>query len=371
MKRARAVVCLIGGTILAAAAVAISGVATEGAAHSPASMGLMAVLGAMSITLFAIGINLVLSLRSVAAGERPAAVDFRHTYPLFGLIIAGIAAALVARAALVPQGFGAYGYYRGDAPQDAREFPIRHAGESRCSECHEDEVELHDKDAHAKVPCETCHGPGAAHAEASGDAPIAVPKGKELCLTCHRLLDARPGSFPQVDWHEHYKFVGVKDEGVDCTRCHSPHEPLFMDRDLRAARLHPLIHRCRDCHIGRTDETVTRPANHPAVFECSYCHAGIVKDAATRKHKEVSCTTCHIFIKESEFAGRIIRDADPRFCLLCHRAGEFRTPGLRPTIDWPDHLQEVGAKVDEKRARCIDCHQDRIHATTSGAVHER
>ena len=72
---------------------------------------------------------------------------------------------------------------------------------------------------------------------AGGDAPVRRPEGREACLACHLLLPERPGDFPQVVPAEHYRFVGVADPGTHCTACHDPHEPLFMDRDLRQARL--------------------------------------------------------------------------------------------------------------------------------------
>jgi hypothetical protein len=155
--------------------------------------------------------------------------------------------------------------------------------------------------------------------------------------------------------------VNVRVPETECTACHDPHEPLYMDRDLHGARLHPLIHRCRDCHIGRTDQGQARPAGHPAIFACDYCHAGIAADFAKRPHRAVGCTTCHIFFVESESAGRILRDADPRFCLLCHREADFRAEGGPPTIRWPDHLDDVAQDEADRQKRCIDCHQDRIH----------
>jgi hypothetical protein len=305
-----------------------------------------------------------------SAPEVAARASLRHVVPVLVIVGLVVIAALIARVLLIPKTFGEYGYFRGAAPVEARDFPVRHIGQDRCAECHDNEAALHDKDAHAKVACETCHGPGSAHADASGDGPIRVPRTRDDCLVCHRLLDARPGSFPQITWQDHYRFVGVKDESVQCIQCHSPHEPLFMDRDLRTARLHPLIQRCRDCHVGRTDETLARPDNHPAIFECSYCHSKVVADKAKRSHKNIGCTTCHIFFKESEFAGRIIRDADPRFCLLCHRKADFRAASAPPGIVWPEHVKDIGGD-EEHPGRCIDCHQDRIHVVMHGGANDR
>ena len=274
--------------------------------------------------------------------------------------------AIIVRGLMVPESFGDRGHFRLDAIEEAREFEARHVGREACTDCHEDIVALHAKDAHAKVACEACHGPGTAHITADGEGEIRRPEGQQPCLVCHELMVSRPGDFPQILLEDHYRFVGVKEQDTPCGVCHDPHEPLFMDRDLRTARLHPLIHRCRDCHPGRVDEAQQRPENHQPIFQCDYCHRQVAADFATREHQEVRCTTCHIFFKESDSSGRILRDADPRFCLLCHRDADFRGDDAPPGIDWPDHREDMAESDDDLDKRCIDCHQDQIHTLQDG-----
>jgi hypothetical protein len=91
-----------------------------------------------------------------------------------------------------------------------------------------------------------------------------------------------------------------------------------------------------------------------------------VADFADRSHSDVRCTTCHLFFRESPFAGRIIRDADPRFCLLCHRNADFRSDDAPPGIDWPEHRQEMAERPEDANKRCIDCHRDAIHRVLGG-----
>ena len=313
--------------------------------------------GLLGVILTAVGIRNLLAARR---GGGPAE-DYRHTYRLFGVLLGVLVLALGARAVVIPPSFGEYGSFRSEALVAARNIVPGHQGKKRCARCHPKVAKLHAKDAHAGVQCEACHGMGRQHLAGPGKKMLRKDGGKQACLTCHRRLDARPGSFGQVDWKEHYTFVGVTDFSIKCVKCHSPHEPLFMDRDLKTARLHPLIHRCRDCHTGtKRDPATPRPKSHPAIFQCKDCHKAVVVDHARRSHKKVRCTTCHLFFKESDYAGRIVRDADPRFCLLCHRKAKFRKDSP-PGIQWPSHREDMGGT---KTARCIDCHQhDNIHVT--------
>lgn len=288
--------------------------------------------------------------------------DYRHINRLLLIIIVILALALIVRQLVVPEMRPSeFGAFRVAAIGEAMQLSARHVGAAACLDCHEDVIDLHAKDLHTHVSCETCHGPGDRHAADPTAENIRIERGAEACLVCHRALDARPGSFPQITRVEHFSLVGVADQNTDCTACHSPHEPLYLDRDIRSARLHPLIQRCEDCHIGRGDRTLERPQGHPEIFECAYCHGAIVEDAAARPHMNIECTTCHIFVKENEFSGRIIRDSDPRFCLLCHGEATFRGPDSPPSIGWPAHRDDVAIEPGDRDKRCIDCHLDRIH----------
>ena len=296
-----------------------------------------------------------------ATGNRP---DYRHVYPVLILLSLGVATALTVRHYMVPATFGEFGFYRAAAMDDEKARQPRHVGRAVCTECHGDVALIHAKDVHATVECETCHGAGNKHVK-DNDAPMAAANGKDDCLVCHRMLDARPGAFPQVEWQKHYQFVGVKDTSIACVRCHSGHEPLYLDRDLRTARLHPLIQQCNSCHLGRTDETLKKPDTHPKIFQCDYCHAELAKSFAAGSHTSVRCTTCHLFIKETSYSGRIVRNTNPQFCLLCHRKADFKSDSGPPTINWPAHIKDVSKDpVDPKRS-CVSCHQDQIHAIRS------
>jgi hypothetical protein len=286
--------------------------------------------------------------------------DYRHAYPLAIIVVVMVTAALIVRACFVPETFGDFGHYRANSiDEEASRLP-RHGGRAACTECHDDVAAIHAKDAHSTIECETCHGVGGAHIE-DPDVAMLRADAKADCLVCHRVLNARPGSFPQVEWQKHYQFVGVEDPDIACVRCHSGHEPLFMDRDLHKARLHPLVHDCGECHVGRSDRTMTKPEDHPTIFQCDSCHAALVTSFNQGSHTKLQCKTCHLFIKENAFSGRIVRNADPRFCLLCHRETDFKSVSGPPTIEWPSHLEDVTDGPEDTRRSCVSCHQDKIH----------
>jgi transcription elongation factor Elf1 len=325
----------------------------------------LVILGLLAFVLLSVGTNLFLVARKVALGEAVGRRDYRHTVPVFALLVVVVIAGLVARELFVPDTYGRYGSYRAEAVAEARDKPQSYVGVQTCATCHEEIARLRSKDVHAKVQCETCHGTGAAHAT-NPETAMVVPDGRTACLTCHQKLDARLASFPQIDVAAHFAFLGVVDPNLACTECHSPHEPLFLDRDLHEARMHPIVHRCRDCHIGRTDESLEQPAGHPQIFTCKYCHSKVVEDFQDRAHADIGCTTCHLFLKENSFSGRIVLDADPRFCLLCHREAAFKGDSAPPGITWPEHLDDVAEDDADRAKRCIDCHREMIHAPKGG-----
>ena len=98
----------------------------------------------------------------------------------------------------VPNDFGVYGHYRASALDDARARPIAFAGQAACVECHSDIGEFLRKTArHARVSCESCHGPLATHA--AGDEPLepAHPDGTSTCVGCHLKSRSKPTTFPR------------------------------------------------------------------------------------------------------------------------------------------------------------------------------
>jgi hypothetical protein len=243
-------------------------------------------------------------------------------------------------------------------------------GKQVCGECHDDEFGRHEKDVHVSVQCEDCHGAGADHVKARrADAPVSEGQifralEQANCLACHRRLMARPKLFPTVDPVEHLAFVGVSDPSIPCQSCHNPHEPLFLERRVSESRIHPLIHPCSDCHAGEAVEERPLPEGHVVTFQCKDCHSDVVADARQKAHGALDCRTCHLFRKDSEFSGRIFKNGNPRFCLMCHGKQPFKDGKRIPLLaSFEAHLADVATDEADRAKRCADCHvEDWIHA---------
>jgi hypothetical protein len=144
--------------------------------------------------------------------------DYRHVVRLLVLFAIGIAAFLALRAALMPAGFGTLGHYRAGALDDVRAQPVRFAGQQACAECHDDVAAVRATGSHARVACESCHGPLAAHAAAPTEVAAIKPDPRSTCLGCHTSNRSKPARFPQIVVMEHA-------ESGACSECHQPHKP--------------------------------------------------------------------------------------------------------------------------------------------------
>jgi uncharacterized CHY-type Zn-finger protein len=144
--------------------------------------------------------------------------DIEHLVRLAGLFIAGLLVFTVARAELVPAGFGKFGHYRAGAIDDVRAKPLGYAGQKACAECHVDVVDLRAQARHKGIACESCHGPLATHAADPGQMTPKLPEARALCIHCHAANTGKSKRYPTVDVKEH-----AGDES--CLTCHKPHNP--------------------------------------------------------------------------------------------------------------------------------------------------
>jgi cytochrome c7-like protein len=144
--------------------------------------------------------------------------DVEHLVRLAALFVGGLLVFTVARAELVPEGFGKYGHYRAGALDDIRAKPINYAGQAACVDCHADIAVLRAQARHKAIACESCHGPLAKHAEDPGQLTPKRPDARPLCVRCHAAKTGKPKRYPSVDVQEH-----AGDE--NCLTCHKPHDP--------------------------------------------------------------------------------------------------------------------------------------------------
>jgi Cytochrome c554 and c-prime len=144
--------------------------------------------------------------------------DIEHLILLALVMAIGVVVFVVIRAAVIPRSFGQYGHYRGDAIREIAVRPIVFAGHQACEDCHTDVVDQKKLGKHVVVPCETCHGALANHAE--DPASFTPPKVDTtvVCARCHEANSAKPKMFPQVVTAEH-------SGGLPCDTCHQPHKP--------------------------------------------------------------------------------------------------------------------------------------------------
>src|SRR5262245_43555361 len=107
--------------------------------------------------------------------------------------------------------------------------PADYVGEDTCLGCHQNQSykgTLHALKSNSRTPaathgCESCHGPGKAHVEGSGDktkiqnpARMDPRDAGEMCTTCHDRAKHALWDGSQHDQRQ-----------VTCVSCHSAHSP--------------------------------------------------------------------------------------------------------------------------------------------------
>ncbi len=151
----------------------------------------------------------------------------KHILRAFIALLVLVVALLLGRSFFVPDTFGQYGHYRGASVAEFRALPVRHGGDTSCQECHADQFATHAAGGHHSVHCESCHAPLAVHV--AGGARVAdmpIRRSADLCLGCHRRLEARPATFPQIQPREHLQEQDAEFTPDVCFDCHDPHAPL-------------------------------------------------------------------------------------------------------------------------------------------------
>ena len=140
-----------------------------------------------------------------------------QVFRLILLVVAIVVSYLTARYFLTPPSFRQYGWYRGAALVELAGRQPVFAGKVACEECHSDQCQKLQKDAHKTVSCEACHGAGEAHAQ---NPDLKIDRSSVgACLRCHEANPSRPKWHKQITSRTHYS------GSSKCTECHVPHMP--------------------------------------------------------------------------------------------------------------------------------------------------
>jgi DmsE family decaheme c-type cytochrome len=283
------------------------------------------------------------------------------------LLLAGVATTMTPVAAAAPEA------PPGGAPQASGDY----AGQATCLGCHEDRGyagTAHSRAFNERTPaaaqgCESCHGPGRAHAE-SGDptlirrfSAMAPADVSETCTSCHNRATHALWDGSQHD-----------QRNVSCATCHSVHAakgtPLLKAQDQRAL--------CSNCHrnvVNRTHRFNHMPLREGALT-CSSCHnvhgstnvrllrVGTTVDESCQschadkrgpylwEHAPVteSCVTCHD--PHGSNNDRMLVSKQPFLCQRCHVTS--RHP---PTV-YDGYLLQNSQNANKIFGRaCTNCHQ--------------
>jgi predicted CXXCH cytochrome family protein len=190
-------------------------------------------------------------------------------------------------------------------------------GSQTCAVCHAEHQQEFGKTIHAVAApasaafgtgCESCHGPGKAHAEAMPDAlgsPDKVAAAKKLIYGFH-------GS--------------TKDNAARCLTCHN------SSMDQRA--------------FERSEHKMNG-------LTCSECHASHLVNATTKPGRSAQAKFFSVpELKEEKrwLSESLLRQKQPDLCFTCHKA-------IQAQFSLPTHH-----RVPEGLMKCTDCHD--THGTT-------
>ncbi len=236
------------------------------------------------------------------------------------------------------------------ALSDSRQPPAGYAGSDTCQGCHEDLFKAFAKNPHWKVEtdqrrswqgraCESCHGPGAKHAESSSAQDIINPAKRPAaaadrgCLMCHLNQPTQLGRLRG----------GHARNQVACIACH----PIHQGPEKMLPRASAAINRnCAGCHTSQWAE-FQRPHRHKlpegamSCVDCHNPHGGLLPASVrTVAANQPGCFKCH-----ADKRGPFTYEHPPvrlEGCRACHEPHGSANPRLltRP----------------EQRLVCLECH---------------
>ena len=222
----------------------------------------------------------------------------------------------------------------------------QYVGSDTCKTCHEDLYKSNfEKTPHFKTTlhdghgCESCHGPGSAHVEGSGDVTkiisfktMPAQKVNTICLICHG------------DKHEqrHFSASVHGNSGIGCIDCHSPHHAREAQHLL--VRAQPDL--CYGCHTSAKAD-FAKPYHHrvdEGLIRCSDCHNAhgttTLRQVRAMPSGDAICVKCH-----AEKAGPFVYEHVPvktEGCNSCHTPHGSTNPRY--------------LRVSQVNLLCLQCH---------------
>ncbi len=264
-----------------------------------------------------------------------------------------------------------------------------YVGSKVCANCHTSHIETFKETlmgklfVQGKLQCETCHGPGSAHAKAGGgrgvgglvsfraDDPASSPKDNNaICLGCHERGDRTywNGSTHEMrdvactNCHTIMKRVSVKFnlktvlEPDTCFQCHKDRRAQMFRTSHMPLREGKMV--CSDCHNPHGSTTEALLKTDSINDTCYKCHAE-KRGPFLFEHLPVreNCLNCHDpHGSVNEFMLKVSR---PRLCAECHSLGHNA---------WGSGI----TAVQSMSRSCNNCHTQ-VHGTNSpsGALLQR
>ena len=260
-------------------------------------------------------------------------------------------------------------------------------GQETCAGCHADQAKQFTKTVHAKAEdagakygtgCESCHGPGKAHAEAQMEAagePAKIAAASKLifsfqgstqensarCLTCHETSHDQ----------DLYNRSEHKLQGVACNDCHASH---LLERTAKRERVEPSLAQAQFFSVPKLTEEnrwlSQSLLKKPQPDLCFTCHKVIQAQFALPTHHRVpeglmKCTDCHN--AHGTLSRPLLKKTGFEACVSCHveKRGPFVFEHAAFKIEGCTACHSPHGTIErnmllrrEGRFICLQCHVD-------------